>query len=136
LRLYEKTRDESSRDDSSGRYESALPRGAVDVSSARRSEPLANQAKAFVDRILTGVPCRSDAKESLGVVKVLEAATRSMSIGGAMCPVDVTPPVVYKTAWASVETLGKPRPVEVAPLETATVETTHTDVQGVVSAGE
>ena len=106
------------------------------MSFAWRTEPLAKQAKAFVDRVLTGVPCRSGAEDGLDVAKVLEAATRSMSIGGAMCPVDVTPPVLYKTAWASVETLGKPRPVEVAPLETAPVETTRSEVDGVVSAGE
>ena len=47
-----------------------------------------NQAQAFLDWVLQGKKSLSDARYGLDVVAVLEAATRSMAEGGAMCPVD------------------------------------------------
>ena len=44
-------------------------------------EPLAVQEEHFVDCIATGAPCRTDGRNGLAVVQVLEAAQTSLRTG-------------------------------------------------------
>ena len=46
-----------------------------------RQEPLREECSHFLDSILTGVAPRTDASEALGVLSVLDAATRSLESG-------------------------------------------------------
>jgi UDP-2-acetamido-3-amino-2,3-dideoxy-glucuronate N-acetyltransferase len=48
-----------------------------------RQEPLREECSHFLDSILTGVTPRTDAIEALGVLAVLDAATRSLKSGNA-----------------------------------------------------
>lgn len=88
LRLYDKGIDQEPHYDSFGEFRYLLRSGDMHVPAIRQSEPLVNQAQAFLDWVLQGKKSLSDARCGLDVVAVLEAATRSMAEGGAMCPVD------------------------------------------------
>ncbi|MGB2984895.1 MAG: Gfo/Idh/MocA family oxidoreductase [Phycisphaerae bacterium] len=94
LRLYDKGLDEPPYYDSFGEFQYLLRNSDVHIPAIRRTEPLHNQAEAFVDWVLTGTPRGPDALDGLNVAKVLEAATRSMQSGGVMCPVDIEAPTV------------------------------------------
>lgn len=88
LRLYDKGVDQEPHYDSFGEFRYLLRSGDMHVPAIRQSEPLVNQAQAFLDWVLQGKKSLSDARYGLDVVAVLEAATRSMAEGGTMCPVD------------------------------------------------
>ena len=84
--------DESPHYDSFGEFKYLLRSGDVHLPSVRQAEPLVNQARAFLDWVLGQKPCASDAHCGLDVVRVLEAAMRSMTSGGAACPVEADEP--------------------------------------------
>jgi len=82
LRLYDKGFDEPPSYDTFGEFQYMLRSGDVHVPTVGRSEPLLNQAKAFVASVLDGAPLRSGTAEAIAVVETLEAATLSMANGG------------------------------------------------------
>ena len=92
LRLYDKGLEEPPYYDSFGEFQFLLRNADVNLPRIDCVEPLVNQANAFLDTVLEGVPCRSGGQEGKDVVAVLEAATRSLQSGGAMCA--VSPPHV------------------------------------------
>jgi predicted dehydrogenase len=92
VRVYDKGLEEMPHYDSFGEFKYLLRSGDVHLPSVRQTEPLVNQGQAFLDWALTGRPNRSDARYGAEVVKVLEAAMRSMSRGGAMEPVEMDVP--------------------------------------------
>ncbi|HPD29770.1 MAG TPA: Gfo/Idh/MocA family oxidoreductase [Phycisphaerae bacterium] len=92
LRLYDKGIDQEPHYDSFGEFRYLLRSGDMHVPAIRQSEPLVNQAQAFLDWVLGGKRSLSDARYGLEVVAVLEAATRSMAAGGTMCRVEAEVP--------------------------------------------
>ncbi len=98
VRLYDKGLDETPHYDSFGEFKYLLRSGDVHLPSVRQTEPLVNQAQAFLDWLLAGKPNESDARYGLEVVKVMEAAARSMKSQGAMCPVNVDIPELSEVA--------------------------------------
>jgi predicted dehydrogenase len=84
LRIYDKGIQQQPFYDSFGEFQYLLRSADVHLPAVRRGEPLTNQANAFLDCVLKGKPCLSDARFGADVVRVLEAATRSMRSGGAM----------------------------------------------------
>lgn len=92
LRLYDKGIDQEPHYDSFGEFRYLLRSGDMHVPAIRQSEPLVNQAQAFLDWVLGGKRSLSDARYGLEVVAVLEAATRSMAEGGTMCRVEAEVP--------------------------------------------
>jgi len=58
--------------------------GDASIPLLDRSEPLKNECSEFVAAIRTGRPVTSDGWDGLRVVRILEAASRSMCKGGAM----------------------------------------------------
>jgi len=87
LRLYDKGFDEPPYYDSFGEFKCLLRSGDVRIPSIGRTEPLVNQANAFLDWVIDGVPCASGAAEAARVAEVLEAATISLANEGAYCPI-------------------------------------------------
>ena len=57
--------------------------GDIHVPWMDMTEPLAIECKQFVDSIREGVPPRTDGEDGLRVVRVLDAAQRSLDSGGA-----------------------------------------------------
>ncbi|MGQ9649601.1 MAG: Gfo/Idh/MocA family protein [Phycisphaerae bacterium] len=92
LRLYDKGIDQEPHYDSFGEFRYLLRSGDMHVPAIRQSEPLVNQAQAFLDWVLEGKRSLSDARYGLEIVAVLEAATRSMAEGGTMCRVEAEVP--------------------------------------------
>jgi predicted dehydrogenase len=88
LRIYDKGVQESPHYDSFGEFQYLLRNADVHLPAIRRTEPLTNQAQAFLDWVIGGKRCASDARCGLEVVKVLEAAMRSIKAGGASSPVE------------------------------------------------
>jgi len=74
----------------------------------KHTDPFARQAETFLKSVLKGSACGLGTKEDLDVTTVLEAATRSMRTGGGLCRVATTPPLICKSAWARVDTVGLP----------------------------
>ncbi|MBU0718125.1 MAG: Gfo/Idh/MocA family oxidoreductase, partial [Planctomycetes bacterium] len=87
LRLYDKGLAEPPSYNSFGEFHCVLRNADVYLPAIRRTEPLVAQAEAFLDWVLDGTPAGPDVMDGWLVVKTLEAATQSMSNGGAMCPV-------------------------------------------------
>lgn len=61
--------------------------GDVHIPRLPPTEPLAAEARHFVDCIRTGATPRSDGRDGLRVVRLLEAATESLQCGGEPVPV-------------------------------------------------
>lgn len=96
VRLYDKGLDETPHYDSFGEFKYLLRSGDVHLPSVRQTEPLVNQAQAFLDWVLEGKSHPSGAACGLDVVRVLEAALRSMKNEGVMCPVGAREPELYE----------------------------------------
>ncbi len=69
------------------RLKAAYRRGGIECPAIDYQEPLAVEARAFVDAILHRTQAPSDGRSGLAIVQVLEAATRSLRLGR---PVAVT----------------------------------------------
>ncbi len=108
LRLYDKGLREPPCYDSFGEFHYLMRSGDVHLPAVRQTEPLLNQAEAFIDWVLTGTPSGPDAIDGLNVAKVLEAAMQSMNNGGAMCEVKAETPSLCKTASSHAHTLEYP----------------------------
>jgi predicted dehydrogenase len=61
----------------------SLRQGDILIPYVKPSEPLRIECQHFLDRIADGQPPRSDGREGLRVVRVLDAATRSLKADGA-----------------------------------------------------
>jgi len=109
LRLYDKGVEEPPYYDSFGEFQYLLRNADVHLPKIDREEPLVNQAKAFLDSVLNGAPCRSGGLEADGVVAVLETATKSLANGGRMTP--VTPALVAGTVSVDRAAVGIAEPV-------------------------
>ncbi len=113
LRLYDKGLEEPPYYDSFGEFQYLLRNADVYVPAIRQTEPLLNQAEAFLRRVRTGQPTGADGRHGWIVAKVLEAATQSMKRGGTVCPIDLEEPSVSETAsldTAAVEYRPSPDP--------------------------
>ncbi|MCH7996127.1 MAG: Gfo/Idh/MocA family oxidoreductase [Planctomycetes bacterium] len=87
LRVYDKGLDEPPYYDSFGEFHYLLRNADVHLPTICPGEPLAQQAQAFIDWIVTGKQTGPDVRDGWSVVAVLEAATRSMRGGGTPYPV-------------------------------------------------
>lgn len=84
VRLYDKGLQEPPHYDSFGEFQYALRSADVHLPAIQCTEPLVEQAEAFLDSVLDGAPCRSGALEARAVVAVLEAATESLGDAGRL----------------------------------------------------
>lgn len=82
LRIYDKGFEEPPYYDSLGEFQYLLRSGDVFLPNVGHAEPLVNQATAFIDAVTGDAPCRSGINEARDVIDVLEAATKSMTLGG------------------------------------------------------
>ncbi|UCE60881.1 MAG: Gfo/Idh/MocA family oxidoreductase [Phycisphaerales bacterium] len=130
LRLYDKGLDEPPYYDSFGEFHYLLRNADVHLPTIKPAEPLVNQADAFIRWVQTGIPTGPDAREGYNIAKILEAASRSMANGGAMCPVEADDFAVSATAPANHVTLSRTRngmdanaefshPIPTAPVQAA-----------------
>ena len=102
VRLYDKGLDEPPFYNSFGEFQYILRSADVHLPAVRCSEPLLEQARAFVSWVLDGTPCGPTPADGLAVVRVLEAATRSMQNGGACCAIDADGATCVKTATVEI----------------------------------
>lgn len=89
LRIYDKGIEEPPHYNSFGEFQCLLRSADVHMPKIDRTEPLVNQANAFLDTLLNDAPCRSGLPEAMAVVAVLEAAQQSLSHAGALTPIDL-----------------------------------------------
>ncbi|MBI4718569.1 MAG: Gfo/Idh/MocA family oxidoreductase [Planctomycetes bacterium] len=124
LRIYDKGFDEPPYYDSFGQFHYLLRNADVHLPAIRPSEPLVNQAEAFLDWVLTGKVAGPTAEDGCNVARILEAATMSMRSGGALCPVSYVGPSVSEpvavparaVAFNDETTAGLRMPALVAPV--------------------
>lgn len=90
LRMYDKGFQEPPYYDSFGEFQCLLRSGDVHVPTVNRSEPLVNQANAFLDSVIDGATCRSDADAAAAVIAALEAATLSIRSDGRRCRIEAS----------------------------------------------
>ncbi len=91
IRIYDKGAQLSQEYTTFGEY-MGLRHGDIAIPRLESVEPLAEEGRHFLSCILNGQTPRTDGREGLDVVRVLEAATRSLERDGA--PVDVARPTV------------------------------------------
>ena len=103
LRVHDKGLDEPPCYNSFGEFQFLLRNADVHLPRIAGVEPLVNQARAFLDSVIDGKPCLSDAAQAVGIVAVLEAATESLASGGRFCP--LKPQGIQAAASASKETV-------------------------------
>ncbi|MDO8632654.1 MAG: Gfo/Idh/MocA family oxidoreductase [Phycisphaerales bacterium] len=108
LRLYDKGLDEPPFYNSFGEFQYILRSADVRLPAVRRCEPLLEQARAFTEWVLDGTPRGPGPADGLAVVRVLEAAARSLRSGGSLCAID--PCGLTPTKTVSVDTV-EPRGV-------------------------
>jgi predicted dehydrogenase len=65
-----------------GEFQYKVHSGDINIPKINMSEPLRNECAHFVECVRTGVTPRTDGENGLRVVRVLEAAQRSLSRGG------------------------------------------------------
>lgn len=82
LRIYDKGFKEPPYYDSLGEFQYLLRSGDVFLPNVGHAEPLVNQANAFIDAVTGQAPCNSGISEARDVIDVLEAAAKSMTLGG------------------------------------------------------
>jgi predicted dehydrogenase len=87
IRIYDKGVDPQRDYATYGEYLS-LRTGDIVIPKIDTSEPLAQECRHFLESVRTRRPPRSDGRSGLAVLRILEAAQRSMDSGGA--PVEVT----------------------------------------------
>lgn len=84
----------------SGWGAAAYRRGGIECPYVEMMEPLAIEDRAFVDAVRDRSPAPSDGPTGLVVVQVLEAATRSLLLGG---PVEITYSPMVEPPLAAVQ---------------------------------
>jgi predicted dehydrogenase len=85
VRLYDKGVELGARDEPYATYSEAMSVRIGDISIPRieMSEPLGLECQHFVDCVRTGQRPRTDGRDGLAVVRMLEAARESLQLGGA-----------------------------------------------------
>lgn len=120
LRIFDKGLDEPPYYDSFGEFQYLLRTADMRVPSIRRSEPLHNQAAAFVDWVRTGVKSGPDVHDGLVVVEVLEAAMASMHDGSSHWPVGNALSAVSQIRTVDIGLDREARPVRIPPQKAGT----------------
>lgn len=87
LRLYDRGVAEPPAYNSFGEFQYLLRNADVYLPAIRRTEPLINQAEAFLDWIVEGKPSPCGVNEGLQTALILEAADRSIRSRGAEVPI-------------------------------------------------
>lgn len=87
LRLYDRGVAEPPAYNSFGDFQYLLRNADVYLPAIRRTEPLINQAEAFLDWIVEGKPSPCGVNEGLQTALILEAADRSIRSRGAEVPI-------------------------------------------------
>lgn len=87
IRIYDKGVERGKRYDSFGEFQLVLRDGDILIPKVTMSEPLRNECAAFLEAVRTGSPPLSDGAFGLDVVRVLDAAQRSLDAGGAVVEV-------------------------------------------------
>jgi len=82
IRLYDKGVDTRQDYETYGEY-LAIRTGDIVIPQVKTSEPLAEECRHFLNCIETRQRPRSDGQEGLRVLRVLDAAQRSLTGGGA-----------------------------------------------------
>ncbi len=106
LRLFDKGLDEPPYYDSFGEFQYLLRNADVHVPAIRRTEPLVNQAAAFVAWVLEGRPCGASSANGRDVVRTLEAAICSMRSGGVKVPVGKSGAALSHRVESDLRSLG------------------------------
>ncbi len=83
IKIYDKGVDAPDYTDSFGEFQYAYRTGDITIPSFRFVEPLREECQHFLDCIVNQVEPRSSGRDGLQVIKVLEAAERSMKNGSA-----------------------------------------------------
>lgn len=81
IKIYDKGVDAPDYTDSFGEFQYAYRTGDITIPSFRFVEPLREECQHFLDCIMNHVEPRSSGRDGLQVIKVLEAAERSMRNG-------------------------------------------------------
>lgn len=81
IKLYDKGVDAPDYTDSFGEFQYAYRTGDITIPSFRFVEPLREECQHFLDCIVNKIEPRSSGRDGLQVIKVLEAAERSMKNG-------------------------------------------------------
>ncbi len=88
LRIYERG-VECPVADSYGEFELAYRHGRIEIPHIQWREPLRLECEHFAHSVRTGTRSLSDGEHGLAVVAVLEAASRSLELGGRRVPVEI-----------------------------------------------
>src|SRR6185437_797106 len=91
IRIYDKGFDVTAAEFVSEAESLRLRNGDILIPRIPDAEPLHLECEAFIHAICTGVPPRSDGRDGLRVVRVLEAAHRSLKSGGYPVSVSSSP---------------------------------------------
>ncbi len=91
LRIYDKRVDKIRPTDTFGEYQFSYHYGSVVSPHLDLHEPLAIECRQFVDSVMSREQPRTDGINGLNVVRVLEAAQRSVEVEGADVPVASVP---------------------------------------------
>ncbi len=83
IKIYDKGVDAPDYTDSFGEFQYAYRTGDITIPSFRFVEPLREECQHFLDCIMNHVEPRSSGRDGLQVIKVLEAAERSMRNGSS-----------------------------------------------------
>lgn len=98
LRLYDRGVAEPPMYNSFGEFQYLLRNADVHLPAIRRTEPLVNQAEAFLDWVIDGKAAPCGVVEGVQTALILEAADRSIRQGGAEMPVGDAATVVIGEA--------------------------------------
>jgi len=101
LRLYDRGLAEPPTYNSFGEFQYLLRSADVHLPAIRRTEPLVNQAEAFLDWVIDGKVSPCGVNEGLQTALILEAADRSMRQGGMQVPVVDTPTGLLRESTAA-----------------------------------
>lgn len=91
LRIYDKGVERPYETDQFADFHLAYRYGDVTIPHLAFPEPLRLQCEHFIDCIRTGARPQSDGRVGAKVVRILEAADRSLGHGGAREPIDLAP---------------------------------------------
>jgi predicted dehydrogenase len=87
IRVYDKHVKTLRHTDTFGEFQFAYHYGSIVSPYIHFEEPLRLQAQHFVESVLAGTQPRTDGQSGLQVVEVIEAAQRSLELGGVFVPV-------------------------------------------------
>ncbi len=89
IRIYNRGVDAPDHTSTFGEFQLSYRYGDIVIPHIPWAEPLAIECEHFINAIRTGEPPRSDGRNGLQIVRLLEAIQESLSTGGASIPVKV-----------------------------------------------